>query len=48
MRRAIRDPLDVGVSSINAFAGRRPVDSCHGFFACSGVGKSVLLGLMTR
>src|ERR1700719_907363 len=47
MRRAIRDPLDVGVRSINALlavgGGQR-----IGLFAGSGVGKSVLLGMMTR
>ncbi len=47
MRRAIRDPLDVGVRSINALltvgGGQR-----LGLFAGSGVGKSVLLGMMTR
>jgi len=46
MRRAIRDPLDVGVRSINALlavgGGQR-----IGLFAGSGVGKSVLLGMMT-
>jgi flagellum-specific ATP synthase len=46
-RRAIRDPLDVGVRSINALlavgGGQR-----IGLFAGSGVGKSVLLGMMTR
>ncbi len=46
-RRAIRDPLDVGVRSINALLsvgrGQR-----LGLFAGSGVGKSVLLGMMTR
>ncbi|MFO1376428.1 MAG: flagellar protein export ATPase FliI [Steroidobacteraceae bacterium] len=46
-RRAIRDPLDVGVRSINALLtvgrGQR-----IGLFAGSGVGKSVLLGMMTR
>src|SRR6202167_1704348 len=45
--RAIRDPLDVGVRSINALltvgGGQR-----IGLFAGSGVGKSVLLGMMTR
>ena len=47
MRKAIRDPLDVGVRSINALlsvgGGQR-----IGLFAGSGVGKSVLLGMMTR
>ncbi len=47
MRCAIRDPLDVGVRSINALlsvgGGQR-----IGLFAGSGVGKSVLLGMMTR
>jgi flagellum-specific ATP synthase len=46
-RRAIREPLDVGVRSINALLcvgrGQR-----IGLFAGSGVGKSVLLGMMTR
>jgi flagellum-specific ATP synthase len=46
-RHAIRDPLDVGVRSINALLtigrGQR-----MGLFAGSGVGKSVLLGMMTR
>jgi flagellum-specific ATP synthase len=46
-RRPIRDPLDVGVRSINALLtvgrGQR-----IGLFAGSGVGKSVLLGMMTR
>jgi flagellum-specific ATP synthase len=46
-RRAIREPLDVGVRSINALLcvgrGQRV-----GLFAGSGVGKSVLLGMMTR
>ncbi len=46
-RWAIRDPLDVGVRSINALltvgGGQR-----IGLFAGSGVGKSVLLGMMTR
>ena len=47
MRRAIRDPLDVGVRSINsllAVGGGQRI----GLFAGSGVGKSVLLGMMTR
>jgi len=46
-RRAIAEPLDVGVRSINSFLtvgqGQR-----MGLFAGSGVGKSVLLGMMTR
>ncbi|WP_286233277.1 flagellar protein export ATPase FliI [Thalassotalea sediminis] len=46
-RRAITEPLDVGVRSINSFItvgqGQR-----MGLFAGSGVGKSVLLGMMTR
>jgi len=46
-RQPIRDPLDVGVRAINALLtvgrGQR-----MGLFAGSGVGKSVLLGMMTR
>lgn len=46
-RDPIRKPLDVGVRSINALLtvgrGQR-----MGLFAGSGVGKSVLLGMMTR
>lgn len=46
-RRAITQPLDVGVRAINSFltvgVGQR-----MGLFAGSGVGKSVLLGMMTR
>ena len=46
-RRPIREPLDVGVGCINALLtigqGQRV-----GLFAPSGVGKSVLLGMMTR
>lgn len=46
-RAPIREPLDVGVRSINALLtvgqGQR-----MGLFAGSGVGKSVLLGMMTR
>ncbi len=46
-RAPIREPLDVGIRSINAFMtvgrGQR-----LGLFAPSGVGKSVLLGMMTR
>jgi flagellum-specific ATP synthase len=46
-RRAITEPLDVGVRAINSFltvgTGQR-----MGLFAGSGVGKSVLLGMMTK
>ncbi len=46
-RRPITEPLDVGVRAINALLtvgrGQR-----MGLFAGSGVGKSVLLGMMTR
>ncbi|WP_332017545.1 flagellar protein export ATPase FliI [Alteromonas sp. ASW11-130] len=46
-RRPIENPMDVGVRSINALntvgMGQR-----MGLFAGSGVGKSVLLGMMTR
>lgn len=46
-RAPIREPLDVGVRSINALLtvgrGQR-----MGLFAGSGVGKSVLLGMMTK
>lgn len=46
-REPIREPLDVGVRSINSLltvgAGQR-----LGLFAGSGVGKSSLLGMMTR
>ena len=46
-RTAIREPLDVGVRAINALLtvgqGQR-----MGLFAGSGLGKSVLLGMMTR
>lgn len=46
-RRPIREPLDVGIRAINALLtvgrGQR-----MGLFAGSGVGKSVLLGMMTR
>jgi flagellum-specific ATP synthase len=46
-RSPIREPLDVGVRSINALLtvgrGQR-----LGLFAGSGVGKSVLMGMMTR
>ncbi|MGD8709356.1 MAG: flagellar protein export ATPase FliI [Ectothiorhodospiraceae bacterium] len=48
LRRApIREPLDVGIRAINSLltvgSGQR-----MGLFAGSGVGKSVLLGMMTR
>ncbi len=46
-RKPIREPLDVGVRAINALfsvgRGQR-----MGLFAGTGVGKSVLLGMMTR
>ena len=46
-RWSIKEPLDVGVAAINALLtvgrGQR-----LGLFAGSGVGKSVLLGMMTR
>ncbi len=46
-RRLVEQPLDVGVRSINALftvgLGQR-----MGIFAGSGVGKSVLLGMMTK
>ena len=46
-RRAITEPMDVGVRAINSVVtvgqGQR-----MGLFAGSGVGKSVLLGMMTR
>jgi flagellum-specific ATP synthase len=46
-RKPIREPLDVGVRAINAIT---PVGRGQrlGLFAGSGVGKSVLLGMMTR
>jgi flagellum-specific ATP synthase len=46
-RQPISEPLDVGVRSINALftAGR---GQRLGLFAGSGVGKSMLLGMMTR
>ena len=47
MRRPIDEPLDVGITAINALLtvgrGQR-----MGLFAGTGVGKSVLLGMMTR
>jgi flagellum-specific ATP synthase len=46
-RRPIREPLDVGIRAINSLltvgVGQR-----MGLFAGSGVGKSVLMGMMTR
>ena len=46
-RRSIEEPLDVGVAAINSLLtvgrGQR-----LGLFAGSGVGKSVLLGMMTK
>lgn len=46
-RKPIKEPMDVGVRAINAIItvgqGQR-----MGLFAGSGVGKSVLLGMMTR
>ena len=46
-RKAIKEPLDVGIKAINSLLtvgkGQR-----MGLFAGSGVGKSVLLGMMTR
>jgi flagellum-specific ATP synthase len=46
-RKAIKEPIDVGIKAINALLtvgqGQR-----MGLFAGSGVGKSVLLGMMTR
>ena len=46
-RQAIVDPIDVGVRAINALL---PVGRGQrmGLFAGSGVGKSMLLGMMTR
>jgi flagellum-specific ATP synthase len=47
LRKPITEPLDVGVRAINAIvtvgSGQR-----MGLFAGSGVGKSVLMGMMTR
>jgi flagellum-specific ATP synthase len=47
MRQPVREPLDVGVRSLNAMltAGR---GQRLGLFAGSGVGKSTLLAMMTR
>ena len=48
MQRApIREPLDVGVRAINALLGVGRGQRL-GLFAGSGVGKSTLLGMMTR
>lgn len=46
-RRPIRETLDVGVRAINALLTVGPGQRM-GLFAESGVGKSVLLGMMTR
>lgn len=47
LRKPIKEPLDVGIRSINSLLtvgrGQR-----MGLFAGSGVGKSVLLGMMTK
>lgn len=47
LRAPIKEPLDVGIRAINALI---PVGKGQrlGLFAGSGVGKSVLLGMMTR
>lgn len=47
MRKPISEPLDVGIRAINAIL---PIGRGQrlGLFAGSGVGKSVLLGMMTR
>lgn len=47
LRRPISRPLDVGVRSINAL-NTVGIGQRMGLFAGSGVGKSVLLGMMTR
>ena len=46
-RRPINTPMDVGVRAINAL-NTVGVGQRMGLFAGSGVGKSVLLGMMTR
>jgi flagellum-specific ATP synthase len=46
-RTPIREPLDVGVRAINALTGIGRGQRM-GLFAGSGVGKSVLLGMMTK
>lgn len=47
IRKPITQPLDVGVRSINAL-NTVGIGQRMGLFAGSGVGKSVLLGMMTR
>ncbi|MCG8496531.1 MAG: flagellar protein export ATPase FliI [Enterobacterales bacterium] len=47
IRRPINTPMDVGVRAINAL-NTVGVGQRMGLFAGSGVGKSVLLGMMTR
>ncbi len=47
LRKPISEPMDVGVRSINAL-NTVGVGQRMGLFAGSGVGKSVLLGMMTR
>ncbi len=47
LRRPIEQPLDVGVRAINTMT-TVGVGQRMGLFAGSGVGKSVLLGMMTR
>ena len=46
-RTPIREPLDVGIRAINCMAGIGRGQRM-GLFAGSGVGKSVLLGMMTK
>lgn len=47
LRRAITQPMDVGVRAINTM-NTVGIGQRMGLFAGSGVGKSVLLGMMTR
>lgn len=47
LRRPVSEPMDVGVRAINAIT-TVGVGQRMGLFAGSGVGKSVLLGMMTR
>ncbi|AXR05744.1 flagellar protein export ATPase FliI [Salinimonas sediminis] len=47
IRMPIKQPMDVGVRSINAL-NTVGIGQRMGLFAGSGVGKSVLLGMMTR